>query len=500
MTSPRRFSTIGPPCGRVHRRTFLADIGLGFTGLALGSMLSRDGIIRASEPAATATPVRGPHFPPRAQSVIWIFLSGGVSHIETWDPKPALNRHAGKTYDATGLPNPFKSPLFRERSRAVVGDDRLHAQIFPLQVGFRQHGQAGIEMSDWWPELATCVDDIAVVRSMYTTDNDHAAEFQMHHGRHKLDDKEPVIGSWINYGLGTLNENLPQFVFLGQYKDMRVKEDFAADYLGPQHSGVELALDPQNPLSFGTRASGVLAEEQRNEFELIHDLNKIAAVEYPQDEQLRARIHSYELAFRMQESVPSALQLGEESPETERLYGIDRDTTAIYGRRLLAARRLAERGVRFVLVYLSDYGEWDSHNQLRELHARSCARVDRPIAGLLKDLKRRGLTDQVTVVCCTEFGRTPGLEVRDNMAAKPTGRDHHPHAFTIWFAGAGIRGGTLHGATDELGFHAVEHPHYVTDIHATLLHLMGLDPRRLNVPGRKRLEIDYGNPIRGIMS
>src|SRR5439155_21159234 len=180
---------------------------------------------------------------------------------------------------------------------------------------------------------------------------------------------------------------------------------------------------------------------------------------YPDDEQTKARIKSYELAYRMQKAAPAVLDLNQEPEKVKALYGIDQDTTAIYGRRLLAARRLVERGVRFVLVYLSDYGEWDSHNKLKDLHARSCARVDRPIAGLLKDLKRRGLTDDVTVVCCTEFGRTPGLEVRPTQTAPPNGRDHHPHAFTVWFAGAGIRGGTVHGATDELGFHAVEHPH-----------------------------------------
>jgi hypothetical protein len=498
MAGRNRHSRSGPPCGRVGRRTFLADVGLGFTGLALGAMLHRDGVAR--EVGAPSPPDGRPHLPPRSRSIIWIFLSGGVSHLETWDPKPALNTHAGKTYDATGLPSPFKSPLFRERSRAVVGEDRTHAQIFPLQVGFKRHGRAGVEISDWWPKLATCVDDIAFVRSMYTTDNDHAAEFQMHHGRHKLDEKQPVIGSWVHYGLGTLNEDLPQFVFLGQYKDPRVRENFAADYLGPRYSGVELSLDPANPLPFGRRPEGVLAEEQANEFAFIRDLNGLAAVEYPEDDALRARVRAYELAFRMQRSVPEALDLERETPETKGLYGIDRDATATYGRRLLAARRLAERGVRFTLVYLSDYGEWDSHQQLKDLHARSCARVDGPIAGLLMDLKRRGLDDEVTVVCCTEFGRTPGLEVRNGNTAAATGRDHHPHAFTVWFAGAGIKGGTVHGATDELGFHAVESPHYVTDVHATTLHLLGLDPRRLDVPGRKRLEIDYGRPIREILS
>ncbi|MFO0907393.1 MAG: DUF1501 domain-containing protein [Isosphaeraceae bacterium] len=498
MAPLRRGCNARPPCGRIQRRAFLADVGMGFTGLALGALLARDGITRGASLPDPVAPT--PPSPARTKSVIWIFLSGGVSHLETWDPKPLLNRHAGKTYEATGLPNPLRSPLFRERSRAVVGDDRTHAQIFPMQVGFRRHGQAGVDLSDWWPNLAHCVDDIAFVRSMYTTDNDHAAEFQMHHGRHKLDERQPVIGSWIHYGLGTLNENLPQFVFLGQYKDPRVRENFSADYLGPQYSGVELSLDPANPLPFGTRVKGVEAEEQAAEFRLIHEFNQLAALEYPDDEALRARIRSYELAFRMQRSVPEVVDLASESQETQRLYGMDQEHTAIYGRRLLAARRLAERGVRFVLVYLSDYGEWDSHTQLRDLHARSCARVDRPIAGLLADLKRRGLTDDVTVVCCTEFGRTPGLEVRNGNSAVATGRDHHPHAFTVWFAGAGIKGGTVHGATDELGFHAVEHPHYVTDVHATLLHLLGLDPRRLDVPGRKRLEIDYGRPIEAILA
>lgn len=490
----------GPPCGRIRRRTFLADVGMGFTGLALGAMLHRDGVVRAAEPAAAEIPDGRPHFPPRTKSVIWVFLSGGVSHLETWDPKPALNTYAGKTYAETPYPNPFESPLFRERSRDVVGGARPHSKIFPLQVGFKKHGGAGVEISDWWPNFASCVDDVAFVRSMYTTDNDHAAEFQFHTGRHKLDERQPVIGSWINYGLGTLNENLPQFVFLGKYSDMRVREDFAADYLGPRYSGVDLALDPKNPLPFGTRLAAITAAEQRNEFELIGALNRLSAVEYPEDDQLRARIRGYELAYRMQTSVPEALDLAAETAETQTLYGIDNEATAVYGRRLLAARRLVERGVRFVMVYLSDYGEWDSHTQLKDLHARCCSRVDVPIAGLLKDLKRRGLTgDDVTVACCTEFGRTPGLETRDTIAT-PTGRDHHPHAFTVWLAGAGVKGGTVHGATDELGFHVTENPHYVTDIHATLLHLLGLDPRRLDVPGRKRLEIDYGRPIREIMT
>jgi len=195
--------------------------------------------------------------------------------------------------------------------------------------------------------------------------------------------------------------------------------------------------------------------------------------------------------------VPEVLDLDREPEKVKALYGIDNPTTAIYGRRLLAARRLAERGVRFTLVYLSDYGEWDSHNDLKNLHSRSAARVDKPLAGLIRDLKRTGLDKDVLVVCCTEFGRTPGLETRDAYKM-PTGRDHHPHGFTVWFYGAGIKRGVIHGATDELGFHAVESPHYVTDIHATVLDRLGLDGRRLVVPGRKRLDIDHGEVIKDI--
>src|SRR5436190_1232122 len=264
----------GPMCGNIRRRTFLADLGMGCAGLALGSLLRDDGIVRADAAPESRAPDGNAHFAPKAKSVIWIFLSGGYSQLETFDPKPALNRLAGKTYEETGLDNPQKSPLFLQRSRSVVGSDReLYSKIFPLQIGYQKHGEAGVEVSDWLPHLATCVDDMAFVRSMYTTDNDHAAEFQMHHGRHALDEQQPSIGSWIHYGLGSLNENLPQFVFLGQYKDPRVKEDFSADYLGPEHAGVELSLDPGNPLPFGARLKDVAAEEQRQQFEFIRDLN-----------------------------------------------------------------------------------------------------------------------------------------------------------------------------------------------------------------------------------
>lgn len=484
-------------CSRRNRRTFLADVGLGFTGLSLGSMLFRDGVIRASE---TGVPDGLPLRDPPAKRVIWIFLSGGVSHLETFDPKPLLNEYAGKTYDETPHQNPQKLPIFLERSRSVVGFDRdVVSKIMPLNVGYQKRGELGVEVTDWLPYLGQVVDDLCIVRSMYTTDNDHGAEFQFHTGRHTLDEQQPTIGSWISYGLGTANQNLPEFVFLGQYKDTRVKKDFAADYLGPGYAGVELSLDPANPLPFGRALEGKTPDRQRREFELVNKLNRITAVEYPDDADLRARIESYELAYRMQMSAPEALDLSQETAETQGLYGIDDETTAIYGRRLLTARRLAERGVRFTLVYLSDYGEWDSHSNIKELHARSCKRVDKPLAGFIADLKRRGLLDDTLVVCATEFGRTPGLEITSFNKAG-TGRDHHPHGFTVWMAGGGLKRGCVHGATDEFGFHAVEHPHYVTDIHATVLHQLGLDSRKLEIPGRKRLDVDHGQVIREILA
>ncbi len=469
-----------------NRRVFLTDLGLGFTGLALSAMLQRDACANAQ-----------PHFKPKAKSVIWIFLSGGYSHLETFDPKPALNKYAGKTFTETPYRNPEQHPFFQRRSRSVIQQVReVYKKIFPMQVGYNKHGASGIEITDWWPNLAACVDDIAFVRNMFTTDNDHAAENQIHTGRHKLDETQPSVGAWATYGLGTLNENLPQFVVLGGPTRADTTQSFDANYLGPQHAGVPLALDPNNPLPYGQRGKNVLPEEQRNEFELIGQLNRLAAIDYPQDDALRARIRSYELAFRMQAAVPEAIGMSPETQETQRLYGLDQNETKVAGQRLLAARRLIERGVRFVQVYPTPYGKWDSHKNLKTLHAQMSGQVDKPVAGLLMDLKRRGLLEETVVVFCTEFGRTPAVEER---SGGKDGRDHHPHGFTVWLAGAGLKKGYVHGATDELGFHALDPGHYVTDLHATVLHLLGLNPKQLDVDGRKRLAIDHGKPIAGIL-
>ena len=492
------------PCGRVARRVFLADLGLGFTGMALGAMLFEDGIARAASPkvvGSSVLPAGRPHFPAKAKSVIWIFLSGGYSHMETFDPKPALNKYAGLTFDKTPLENPLKSPLHHKRFRSVTAQEvnvrDVYPIIYPMQVGFKKHGQCGVELTDWWPQLATCADDIAFVRNMWTTDNDHFAENQIHTGRHRLDEQQPSLGAWVHYGLGTLNENLPKFIVLGGPTNSTTRFSIDSLYLGPQHAGVPITLDPKNPLPFGQRPADKSEAEQRDEFEFIGKLNQLAAVEYPQDESLRARIRAYELAFRMQAAVPEALDFKPENAATQKLYGLDNDATKVAGQRLLAARRLVERGVRFVQVYPSSYGTWDSHQKLKDNHAKMCASVDLPVAGLLRDLKQRGLLEDVTVVFCTEFGRTPGLEQR---GGGKDGRDHHPHGFTVWFAGAGITPGIVHGATDELGYHALGEGHYVTDLHATTLRLLGFDLRRLEVPGRKRLEVDHGRVITEILA
>lgn len=476
---------------------------MGFAGMALGSMLWRDGVARGADEPKTlwAPPTGQPMFTPRAKSVIWIFLSGGYSQLETFDPKPALNQYAGKTFDKIPLQNPLSSPKHKERFRSVAADEvnirDVYPIIYPMQVGWKQYGECGIGITDWWPELAKCSDDIAWVRNMWTTDNDHFAENQIHTGRHRLDETQPSLGAWVHYGLGSLNDNLPTFVTVGVPRGSTTAEVAQAYYLGPQHGGVPIQIDPKNPLSYGRRPEGISEDQQRREFDLVHKLNGLAAVEYPEDDRLRARIKAYELAYRMQAAVPEAMDLPTEPEHIRRLYGLDQEHTKLAGERLLAARRLVERGVRFALVYPSGLSAWDSHQKLKDNHEKLCRNVDLPVAGLIQDLKQRGLMEDVLVVFCTEFGRTPGLEQR---AGGKDGRDHHPHGFTIWFAGAGITPGTIHGATDDLGYHALGEGHYVTDIHATVLHLLGLDPRRLVVPGRKRLEIDFGNPIREILA
>jgi hypothetical protein len=410
-----------------------------------------------------------------------------------------MNKHAGKTIAESPYKDTLDSPFLKKNLREIIpGLHKVHPKIFPMQVGYRPRGQSGIAVSDWWPHVGDCIDDIAVVRSLWTTDNNHGAQLQYHTGRHMLEGPFPTIGSWVHYGLGSLNDNLPQFVVLGTpLADCCAGVNgHGADYLGPEHHGVRLNIDPKNPLPFASPGRDKFREEQQAEFDLLGRLNRLAGVEYPDDPALRARIKSYELAFRMQTAVPDVVRFDREPEPVRRLYGLEDRTTRDFGMLCLAARRLVERGVRFVQVFHGSNGgagAWDAHGGLKAGHAALCAQVDRPMAGLLKDLKQRGLLAETVVAWGTEFGRTPGAQGTD-------GRDHHPYGFSAWLAGGGIKGGVAHGATDELGFHAVEHRHYVTDLHATILRLLGLDSHRLEVPGRKRLAIDHGQPITEILA
>jgi hypothetical protein len=482
-------------CRGISRRSFLADTGMGFTGLALGSMLFRDGV--RAEPAHNEwhPPDGKPHFTPKAKSIIWIFLCGGVSHLESFDVKPALNQYSGKSIDET----PFKDVL-ANADKDIVGGNPNHKSrkvIMPLQTGYKEYGQSGLVVGDWFQNIGTCADDIAVVRSLWTIHNDHGAQLTWQTGRHPRELNHPTLGAWICYGLGTMNQNLPEYVVLGVPTGDCCGGAFThgAAYLGPEFSGVKLGGDSKKPLPFIRPADpAVTAEEQLQNLSLLGKLNMIAGIDYPDDQELRARIKAYEMAFQMQTSIPDVMALEKESEETKGLYGLDKPETKSFGERCLVARKLVERGVRFVQIFHGGGGggEWDAHSNIKANHEKLSKQVDQPIAGLLKDLKQRGLLNDTLVVFGTEFGRTPGAE--------GTGRDHHPQGFSAWLAGGGIKGGVTHGATDELGFHAVTDRHYVTDIHATVLQLMGLDSYRLEIPGRKRLEIDHGEVIRGIIS
>jgi len=475
----------------IPRRTFLTDIGMGFTGLALTAILQQDGF--GNENEGWQPPDGQPHFAPKAKSVIWLFMRGGVSHMESFDPKPMLDKYAGKTIKETPWSN-VQDPERLKKVRVVVVNDangQQRNELYPLQVGFKKYGNSGIEVSDWFPHVGSVIDDVAVIRSMWTTDDNHGAQVQFHSGRHMLDGLFPTIGAWVNYGLGTLNQNLPQFINMGpRFFDTR-----DGHYLGPAYDAVPLKIDPNNPLPFAKPESDLTREEQQIEFGLINELNRLNTVKYPDDEVLQARIKAYELAFRMQTAVPEVINFADETEATQKLYGLDDAKTKPFGIQLLAARRFVEKGVRFIQIMHGDgaAGAWDAHSNLKDNHTNLAGQVDKPIAGLVQDLKQRGLLNETIIVFATEFGRTPGSQGGN-------GRDHHPYGFSVLMAGGGIKGGVVHGSTDEIGFHAAENPHYVTDVHATIMRQLGLDPRRFEVPGQKRLEIDYGNPIDEILA
>jgi hypothetical protein len=409
------------------------------------------------------------HHRPLAKNIIWLFLEGGPSHLDLVDPKPLLNRLAGKP-----LPGSFREPItaMGERGSPLLGSPRR----------WTQHGESGMWASDWIPHIGSCMDEIAVIRSCWTNGINHAGGVcQMNTcinfaGR-------PSLGAWIHYGLGSDNENLPAFVVMCDNSGRPVNgpRNWGSGFMPASHQGVRINGNEAEPISDLHFPEGHPADRIQSKLALLYRYNQAHALAHPQQSELEARIRSYELAFRMQAQAPEAVDLAQETPATQGLYGIDQKETEPFGRNCLLARRLVERGVRFVQLYHGTGSKWDSHTAIEKNHSSLCRSMDKPVAGLLQDLKQRGLLKDTLVVWGGEFGRTP-------MSEKGDGRDHNPTGFSIWMAGGGVQGGQTIGATDELGLYAVEDKMHVHDIHASILWLMGLDPMRLTYDHKGRVE------------
>ena len=454
----------------IPRRHWLRETGAGFGSLALTAMLARDG--RAGDASSSANNAAAsaarqiieqqPHFAPRAKSVVFLFMYGGPSQVDLFDPKPELDRWHGKPI-----------PVFRKDDVFMTGKTNANALRSPFR--FRKAGEAGIDICDQYPELAKVADELCVIRSMTAKSNNHGpALLQMQSG--SLLTGHPSIGSWATFGLGSECDDLPGFIVMMDHQGAPVNGalNWSNGFMPASYQGVPLRTAGE-PIAYVRPPEGVSSRRQRSQLDLLARWNDEYSKARPADEELRARIASYELAFRMQTSAPETVDLSQESEQTQAMYGLNDKVSQHFARNCLLARRLVERGVRFVQVY-SGGNEgpkaWDAHSELEKNHKLHCAETDRPIAALLTDLKQRGLLDETLVVWGGEFGRTPNTENNN-------GRDHHPHGFTMWMAGGGIKPGTVYGTTDEFGYHAVENRVSVPDLHATILHLLGLDHERL---------------------
>lgn len=451
----------------LSRRQLLcgAGAGLGMLGLA--------GLLAEAQDRSHPLAPRTPQHPPRARRVIFLFMPGGPSQIDTFDPKPRTRVDSGK-------PLPLGSLGL---TRVVPG------KLLGSPWDFQKHGESGIEVSELFPHMARRVDDLCLLRSMVTDNISHPGAYrQMHTGEETF--SRPSLGSWLLYGLGSENQNLPGFVVISP-QETQGAMGWSSSFLPAAYQGTYVS-DLVHPIPNLTGARPALA--QRKSLDLLRRLNGRHAEERPDDTGLEARIASFELAYRMQMEAPEAFDVELESDSTKRLYGLDCKQTQTYGRQCLMARRLVERGVRFVEVFSPV--NWDHHERIKANLPANCAAVDLPMAGLLQDLKARGLLDDTLVVWGGEFGRTPTAEGTD-------GRDHHPHGFSMWMAGGGVKGGYVHGATDEFGWNAVENKVHVHDLHATILHLMGIDHEKLTYRygGRDyRLTDVYGTVVQTILA
>ena len=444
----------------------------------VSEMLAESGAPSPEDPLAP----KQPHFPPKAKRVIFLFMTGGVSHIDAFDPKPGLFADHGKEVH-------FVHPEIIGRP----GYERLFLKR--PQWEFSQHGQCGTEISTLFPHLAQCVDDIALIRSMNTSHSNHfQATLGMHSGSFAF--ARPSIGSWVSYGLGTENRNLPSFISIAPYLPYAGSQVWASDFLPAVHQGTLVVPGPVPVANVKRRAATTRLQEI--ELAALHEINASHLATRADDSVLAARMRSFETAFGMQMAVPDAFDLSGESDATLAMYGLTRGQTDGFGWQCLAARRLAERDVRFIeLIDSGSSNNWDSHDDMIE-HGTRAKNVDQPIAGLLRDLKQRGLMDDTLVVWATEFGRTPF-----NKSADHKGREHHHWAFSCWLAGAGVKPGIVFGETDEHGIKPARDPVHTHDFHATILHLMGLDHERLTYrhSGRDyRLTDVAGKVVHGILT
>lgn len=468
----------------LSRREMLYRSANGFAGLALACLM-REQLAQASTAKPFLAP-QAPHHEPQATSVIFLYMEGGPSQMDTFDPKPRLTRDSGKSL-------PFQAP-----TTVFNISDRLLGSPFQ----FKRHGECGAAVSELFPHMATCVDDLAIVRSMVADHSEHtAANYFMHSGTGFQG--RPSLGSWLTYGLGSESADLPAFVILESGIIPRGGLDlFGSGFLPATYQGT-LFRQGEHPIA-NLRPQEESPNLQREKLTLLAKVNREVVERFGASSQLEATIANYELAFRMQAEVPDLLDLSGESKATRKLYGLDDPLTQVFGRQCLLARRLVERGVRFVELLpplLKNIPRWDQHHDLENGLRANARATDQPTAALLKDLKARGLLDRTLVVWGGEFGRTPSAQIPANNKWKP-GRDHNPFGFTMWLAGGGIRGGTIYGSTDEYGYFAVENKVHVHDLHATLLHLLGLDHTRLtyHFGGRDiRLTDIHGRIVREIL-
>jgi hypothetical protein len=433
-----------------NRRDFFARCGMGFGTLALANLC------RAADPSVASSRT---HFPGRAEHVIHIFLNGGMSQVDTFDPKPELTKRAGQML-------PFDN-LQTERKTGVA---------LPSPFTFQQHGESGIPISDLFPNLARCADELAVVRSMYAELPSHEMTLMlMNTGDMRL--VRPSMGSWLTWGMGTENENLPGFVALCPGGlPVGGAGNWRSAFLPGAYQGTLIDTSKTDPtqLISNIRNSRITTEEQAEQFSLLQQLNAQHAMKHAEESHVEARIRSFELAYRMQSEAIDAFDLSTEPEHIIKLYG-----EGPQNRQLLIARRLVERGVRFVQTWHGNMQPWDSHSNIKDEHRKVANECDQGLGALITDLKQRGLLDKTLILCTGEFGRTPSVEMNQNGGGASQGRDHNHWGFSLWMAGGGVRKGTIYGATDEFGFKAVENPMSIHDLHATMLHLLGLDHQRL---------------------